>query len=147
MGHPTYQLTHLLREIAGSWRSAGLQIIVLSYAGNTSAQELKEVLTSWAAFMRSEGVPAEGFCITKDRRGPYGKAAFMGVHRCHILVDDDKKTGREVYQTGAKFIRARPNSLDWAYELQQYAAVTQGIYVRQHHCARVLGPGEWHNNR
>ena len=140
---PTKQLTDLLRETQGSWREYDPKFMVLSYSGGTNAPEVASELARFCAFMQTEGVNFVGYAITWDRRGVHGKTAFLGKVGAQVLVDDDFLTGREAEQSGCKFIRSRASSIDWALELQHFAATTKGWYVKQSHTARVLGPGEW----
>ena len=144
---PTEEAVSLLREVAASWAAEGAQFVVLSYADKTRAQDLQHTLASWCAFAQQEGAPVVGYCVVKARRGPYGKAAFMGVHGCHVLVDDDRKTGEEAELAGARFFEAERGKKGWLYRLHHFAATTAGSFVRERHCARVLQPGEWYRDR
>ena len=113
--------------------------MVLSYSGGTNAPEVASELARFCAFMQTEGVNFVGYAITWDRRGVHGKTAFLGKVGAQVLVDDDFLTGREAEQSGCKFIRSRASTIDWALELQHFAATTKGWYVKQSHTARVLG--------
>ena len=134
---PTKQLTDLLRETQGSWREYDPKFMVLSH----SALMRPRLPQNWSGSARScrrEGVNFDGYAITWDRRGVHGKTAFLGKVGAQVLVDDDFLTGREAEQSGCKFIRSRASSIDWALELQHFAATTKGWYVKQSHTARVL---------
>ena len=93
-------MTQLLREITGSWRGVGVQIIVLSFSGLQAAQGTGE-----------------------------GEAAFMGSLSYSDDDDDDDddddKTCREVAQTGAK---AMTKVQALAFEMSDYAQQTVDLY-------------------
>ena len=68
----------------------------------------------------------------------------MARARAHLLVDDDLMTGREAMLAGCKFIRSQRGNIEWALELQHFAATTKAWYVKQCHTARALSLGEWY---